>query len=60
MTSVEVGNLNHHFYAYKGNKFNSQRYQTERFYLGNAYKNGDEFRGSGWIAKSALDYLRCW
>lgn len=60
MVSVEDENLNHKFYAYQGNIFNSRGYETETYYLGNVYKNGDEFRGSGWIPKRALDYLRCW
>lgn len=59
-TRVEDNDGSLLFYAYKGNKFNSQRTRVGDYYLGNVYKNGDEFRGRGWVHVDALDYTNCY
>lgn len=48
------------FYAWEGDKVNSRPIEDAGDYYGTVYTISNDFRGRGWIAKNALDWIRCW
>lgn len=47
------------FWAYQGNKFNTQEPFGDR-YPGDVYQNDNTYRGTGSVHTDALDYTTCW